>query len=348
MPNHRLPGTVQVDVDDLWVYYESIGLRAPVGCPSPTYEQGVPRLLDLFDRHGIRATFFVCGRDAQAQRAMLNEMVRRGHEIANHSTWHRPGFARLSVEEKRADIATTHRLLKDVANVAPVGFKSPGFSFAADQLDVLADLGYRYDSSLLPTPYAPLLRLTQRFLSGGTVDPTHYGQARYGLAPLRPYTPSRVRPHRPEDTADIYCRIGPCARCGVPATGTRPYPTDALGAPTAMNEPDAMGKSRAVVEAPVTTMPLVRLPMHSTFVFTIGQPLFDVGLALAVAGNVPINYLLHAADAIDPVADPALASYHFLTQPWDEKLALLDHMLSKLAAAYHLIPTLEYVNAVVR
>ena len=334
MTNHQLPGTVQVDVDDLWVYYESIGLHAPAGCPSPAYQQGVPRLLDLFDRYGIRATFFVCGRDARAQRATLNEMVRRGHEIANHSTWHRPGFARLSAEEKRADIATTHRLLKDAANVTPAGFKSPGFSFAADQLDVLADLGYRYDSSLLPTPYAPLLRLTQRFLSGGTVDPTHYGQARYGLAPLRPYVPHQESPHRPANSA-IDCWIAPCGRSGNPGTGTRPYPTDPKGTVT-------------VIEAPVTTMPLVRLPMHSTFVFTIGQPLFDVGLALAVAGNVPINYLLHAADAIDPVADPALASYHFLTQPWDEKLALLDHMLSKLAAAYHLIPTLEYVNAVVR
>ena len=98
----------------------------------------------------------------------------------------------------------------------------------------------------------------------------------------------------------------------------------------------------------MTTMPLVRLPMHSTFVFTIGQPLFDVGLALAVAGNVPINYLLHAADAIDPVADPALASYRFLTQPWEEKLALLEHMLARLAEAYQLVSTIEYVNTLMR
>lgn len=333
MTNHKLPGTVQVDVDDLWVYYESIGLGAPAGCPSPAYEQAVPRLLDLFDRYGIRATFFVCGRDAPAQRATLNELVRRGHEIANHSTWHRPGFARLSAEEKRADIATAHWLLQDAANVEPVGFKSPGFSFAADQLDVLAGLGYRYDSSLLPTPYSPLMRLAQRFLSGGNVDPTHYGQARYGLAPLRPYSPSRARPHRPRDAAAA-CRIAPGGR--FPGAGTRPYPPDALDDPN------------AVVEAPVTTMPLARLPMHSTFVFTVGRPLFDVGLALAVASNVPINYLLHAADAIDPVDAPALASYPFLTQPWDEKLALLEHILAKLAEAYQLVPTVEYVNGLVR
>ena len=265
----------------------------------------MPRLLDLFDRYGIRATFFVCGRDAAAQRGLLTEMVRRGHEIANHSTWHRTGFASLSTEEKRADIATTHRLISDAAGVEPCGFKSPGFSFAPDQLDVLASLGYRYNSSLLPTPYSPLMRMAQRFLSGGTVDPTHYGKARYGIAPLRPYTPDPATPHR------------------ISGNGT---------------------VRRGVIEAPVTTMPLTRLPMHSTFVLTAGQPLFDAGLALTSACNVPMNYLLHAGDAIDATADPALASYRFLTQPWDEKRALLEHMLARLSAAYRLLPTLEYVE----
>lgn len=307
MTNQKLPGTIQVDVDDLWVYYESIGLRAPADCPSPAYQQGVPRLLDLFDHYGIRATFFVCGRDAAAQRAVLTEMVRRGHELANHSTWHRPGFASLSAEEKQADIATTHALISDAARVEPRGFKSPGFSFAPDQLDVLARLGYRYDSSILPTPYSPLMRMAQRFLSGGTVDPTHYGKTRYGTAPLRPYAPDRAAPHQ------------------MAGNGAAIWPGD-------------------VIEAPVTTMPLTRLPIHSTFVLTAGQPLFDAGLALTTACSIPVNYLLHAGDAIDPTADTALASYRFLTQPWTKKRALLEHMLARLSAAYRLLPTIEYVE----
>ncbi len=99
-----------------------------------------------------------------------------------------------------------------------------------------------------------------------------------------------------------------------------------------------------VIEAPVTTMPLTRLPMHSTFVLTAGQPLFDAGMALVTMCKVPVNYLLHAGDAIDPTADTALASYRFLTQPWAEKRALLEHMLARLAAAYRLLPTIEYVE----
>ena len=126
----------------------------------------------------------------------MRELIRRGHEVANHSTWHRPGFARLTREEKHADIATTHRLIMDATGQPAVGFKSPGFSLGPDQLDVLAELGYLYDSSLLPTFYAPALRSLQRVLSGGHVDPTQYGRALNGLAPLHPYHPTTAAPYR--------------------------------------------------------------------------------------------------------------------------------------------------------
>ncbi len=95
--NLRKPtGTIQVDVDELWVYYESIGRPAPADLAARVYDECIPRLLALFATYGIRATFFVCGRDLPAQAGSLVEMVRQGHEVANHSTWHRAGFARLS------------------------------------------------------------------------------------------------------------------------------------------------------------------------------------------------------------------------------------------------------------
>jgi peptidoglycan/xylan/chitin deacetylase (PgdA/CDA1 family) len=311
MTQRKPTGTIQVDVDELWVYYESIGQPAPAGLAARVFEEGIPRLLALFAAYGIRATFFVCGRDLPAQAGWLREMVRQGHEVANHSTWHRTGFARLKREEKRADIATTHVLIEAACGRAPVGFKSPGFSFAADQLGVLAELGYRYDSSILPAPYAPLLRSLQRALSGGHVDPSHYGRALHGLAPLHPYHPDPAKPHR---------RHRPIYQ----STNLPIY---------------------HLLEAPITTMPILRLPMHSTFVLTAGQALFDAGLTLAKARRVPINYLLHAADVIDAVPDPALASYRFLATPWSAKQPLYEHMLRQLSRAYELAPTAELLSS---
>lgn len=319
MIQRKPAGTIQVDVDELWVYYESIGRPAPAGVPAQVYQQGIPRLLALFRRYGVRATFFVCGRDVPEQSGWLAEMVRQGHEVANHTTWHRTGFARLSREEKRADIATTHLLIEAACGHAPVGFKSPGFSFAADQIQVLAELGYVYDSSILPTPYAPLLRGMQAALSGGRVDPSHYGRAVHGLAPLHPYHPNPTVPHR---------------RAAQP-----------IHQPT--NLPTYQSAHRPISqfwEAPITTMPILRLPMHSTFVLTAGRALFDAGLALARAKRVPINYLLHAADVIDAVPDPALASYRFLATSWPEKQTLYEHMLRQLSEAYEIVPTAKFVE----
>ncbi len=322
MTDTRPLGTLQVDVDDLWVYYESVGLQTPTDAPTQAYDEGIPRLLDLFDRFGLRATFFVCGRDLPAQKPRVAEMIRRGHEVANHSSAHRNGFARLSPADKRADIAAAGELIAQATGQKPVGFKSPGFSFSPDLLDVLAELGYLYDSSLLPTLYAPLMRAVYRGLSARSFDPTHFGRATNGLAPL---TPFRI--------SDSGFRNRLLRRsAGEPASGRH----DAQS-PT--------GSPHSIWEAPVTTMPLTRLPMHSTFVLRTGRWLFDLGFALIRARNVPVNYLLHAADVLDAVADPALASYGFLTQPWSQKRQIYEHMLEKLAMVYRLVPTRDFVQA---
>ena len=100
----------------------------------------------------------------------------------------------------------------------------------------------------------------------------------------------------------------------------------------------------------MTTMPLVRVPMHSTFVLSAGRWLFDLGLALTRLRRVPINYLLHAADVVGPVTDPALASYRFLVQPWEAdggaagKEPLYASMLAELSRHYRLVPTREFIQ----
>lgn len=301
-------GTLQVDVDDLWVYYESIGLPAPAEAPDLAFTEGVPRWLDLFDRFSVRATFFVCGRDLPAHSAMVQEIVRRGHEVANHSAGHRNGYARLSSRELRADIAEAGDRIAQAVGQQPVGFKAPGFSFNPALPQILAGLGYLYDSSLLPSFYAPVLRLMQGILSRGRVDPTHYGRAVFGLAPLRP------------------------------------FPISGLGVVGLMRA-GSKTPGHSLWEVPVTTVPLLRVPFHSTFVLSTGRWLFDLGLALARFRRVPLNYLLHGADPVDTVPDSALASYRFLTQPWARKRKLFEHMLAQLSRYYRLVPTRELVAA---
>ena len=51
-------------------------------------EQDTPRILDLLDRHGARATFFVIGENAARLPHLVTEMVRRGHDIGHHTHTH--------------------------------------------------------------------------------------------------------------------------------------------------------------------------------------------------------------------------------------------------------------------
>jgi len=296
-------GTIQVDVDELWVYYESLGIPAGGEVSSSVYAVGVPRLLDLLEQYEVRATFFVCGRDLEhpLRRDVAQEIVRQGHELANHSYSHPMGFARLNGRALKAEVMEADARIARVYGNHPCGFRAPGFSLSSALLALLERAGYLYDSSLLPTPWAPLMRWGQRWASGGHVDASHYGVRAYGRAPLMPYHPDTNTPERP-------------------------------------------GAAR-LWEVPVTTMPWLRLPFHSTFVITFGWWLFHWGLRLALRRGLGINYLLHPAEMIDPVPDVRLASFRFLHIPWSQKRPLYEAILHDLTEAYRLVPTAEYVGA---
>ena len=80
-------GTIGVDIDPIDVHMAGYGLTS-LTRDTTVYDVAVPRLLDLFARHGIRATFFVLGRDAEAQSPLLRRIIAAGHEIADHSMTH--------------------------------------------------------------------------------------------------------------------------------------------------------------------------------------------------------------------------------------------------------------------
>ena len=92
-----------------------------------------PALLDLFDRRGARATFFVKGIRAEARPEMIREMIRRGHTVANHSWSHPSGtFWCLPPGRIAEQITRCNDVLQKITGTtpllfrAPVGTKNPG------------------------------------------------------------------------------------------------------------------------------------------------------------------------------------------------------------------------------
>ncbi|HEX5043346.1 MAG TPA: polysaccharide deacetylase family protein [Candidatus Polarisedimenticolaceae bacterium] len=84
-----------------------------------------PRVLDLLDGARARATFFVVGERAASHRPLLEEIVRRGHRLGNHTWSHPAGFFFLPPRALRAQIARTQDLLAEAAGEPPLWFRAP-------------------------------------------------------------------------------------------------------------------------------------------------------------------------------------------------------------------------------
>ncbi len=110
------------------------------------------RLFELMAAHDVRGTFFFLGWIAERFPGLVREAVKLGHEVGCHSYWHRPIF-RLSPDEFHADTLRAKRAIEDAGGMPIRGYRAPSFSMVPGTdwaADVLADLGFVYDSSVHP------------------------------------------------------------------------------------------------------------------------------------------------------------------------------------------------------
>ncbi len=109
---------------------------------------GVPRLLGLLERHGIRSTFFVPGYTAHRYPGVVKDIVAAGHEVAHHGYLHEQPTA-VSAEEEAANLDRGLQALEEVAGVRPVGYRAPMWDLSWRSPALLAERGFLYDSSLM-------------------------------------------------------------------------------------------------------------------------------------------------------------------------------------------------------
>jgi polysaccharide deacetylase family protein (PEP-CTERM system associated) len=110
------------------------------------------RLLEIFDEFKVRSTFFILGWVAERHRDLITTMVSRGHEIASHGYAHRLIYDQ-TPDAFRDDVRRAKRILEDASGVAVRGYRAPSYSITSRSLwalDVLAEEGYEYDSSIFP------------------------------------------------------------------------------------------------------------------------------------------------------------------------------------------------------
>jgi peptidoglycan/xylan/chitin deacetylase (PgdA/CDA1 family) len=161
--------TVDVDSWSSLLSFYSVNHIRDVKEESVGVEEGLEKLLKIFDSHEIKATFFVPAKVCLDHSAVVNEARRSGHEIACHGLSHDKREFLGELEDQKQKIREATRIILESTGVRPVGFRAPVLRMSHLTLTALATLHYVYDSSVVPA-----------------FVPRYYGNV---SAPMKPYRP---------------------------------------------------------------------------------------------------------------------------------------------------------------
>jgi peptidoglycan/xylan/chitin deacetylase (PgdA/CDA1 family) len=114
---------------------------------------GVPRILDFLDAHALKATFFVPGHTVDSFPRETEAILEHSHEVAHHSYAHVDPSGQ-TPDEERADMERAWKTLERIG-VTPLGFRSPSADVSPVTLELVEELGFLYDSSLMTDDYRP-------------------------------------------------------------------------------------------------------------------------------------------------------------------------------------------------
>jgi Predicted xylanase/chitin deacetylase len=115
----------------------------------------------LLSQYNLKATFFVVGKDLENKEKCdkLKNLILYGHEVANHTYSHPNCLSKMLSSEIREEIEKTNQICLEKLGVAPKGFRAPNFDISLNVLNVLDDMGFYYDCSILFSPWKPILKL---------------------------------------------------------------------------------------------------------------------------------------------------------------------------------------------
>jgi hypothetical protein len=286
---------ISIDLDNYQDYQSLVDTKLDAEAPT-FYRDAIPRFLDVFDQHDVKATFFAIGRDLVAPdaRNALREIVSRGHEVGNHSFSHPYNFRQLSRTQKEVEIDQADAAIADAIGERPVGFRTPSCDISVETLDLLVERDYLYDSSIFPTPIMWL------FMLYGLV---FVRRAEYQLGPMsavfappRPYYPRGDRLYR-------------------------------------VRRPASKDPGPKIVEVPISVASPIRLPFYSTLARLLGERCFDWTLRWPRRED-ELHMLFHMIELADfegtPLAD-SIGNTPGIGIPLERRSRFISHAVESLA-----------------
>src|SRR5689334_11545392 len=115
---------------------------------------GMPRLISLFEKYGIKTTWFIPGHTIETYRKQCERVLKAGHEIAHHGWTHRPP-AELSAEQEEGELVRANESIRKLTGKKARGYRSPSWDLSPHSVRLMLKHGFQYDSSLMGDDYQP-------------------------------------------------------------------------------------------------------------------------------------------------------------------------------------------------
>ncbi|MBK6750665.1 MAG: polysaccharide deacetylase family protein [Pyrinomonadaceae bacterium] len=301
--------SLSLDLDNKWSYMKTHGDAEWESFP--TYlDVIVPRALAFLAERKLDITFFVVGQDAalEKNRDAIASIASAGHEIGNHSFNHEPWLHLYSKMELSEEFERTENAIFDVTGKRTVGFRGPGYSLSPTVLEVMAERGYEYDCSTLPTYIAPLARAYYFFKSPEMSDEERekrkklFGKFSDGFRSLKPYS----------------WQVGSGSMIEIPVT-TLP-----------------------IFKTPIHASYLLYL---STFSKTAARFYWKSALAMCRMTDVQPSILLHPLDFLTGDDVPELKFFPAMGMQIEQKLSLMAEFIDEFAARFSITTMREHAQS---
>ncbi|MGH7961810.1 MAG: XrtA system polysaccharide deacetylase [Candidatus Binatia bacterium] len=154
MRSDNVTNALSIDLEDWYQVsdFTSIIPFAEWGKYEHRLRRSTEKILQLLDRYGVKATFFVLTWNAEHEPELVKELHAAGHEISSHGYSHQLVY-RQTADEFAEDLRRSVRVIEDLTGEKVRGYRAPSFSITAQSLwalDVLVQQGFQYDSSVFP------------------------------------------------------------------------------------------------------------------------------------------------------------------------------------------------------
>jgi len=126
------------------------GLRSETGLK--VLKEGMPQLLDLYNKYNIKATFFFIADFAQQYPNIVKMVQPYGHEVACHGLTHdhKQAFDLLSLDQQKEQLTKAKQILEEITGEEIVSFRAPALRVNEFTPKALIETGFKFDSSVSP------------------------------------------------------------------------------------------------------------------------------------------------------------------------------------------------------